>query len=302
MVKMNATAPERLREHRERSALPLSLSNARQLGGIVLRDGRRVRDGLLLRTSRLADASEEDLRVLRERYRLSLILDMRGESEIRRAPDPDVPGAKWVQTDIIDFAFLRESLLARAQGHASSLLDKPDEPGGERMLDWMIETAREGARSGRSDLGLGSAYAAYLESALGRENLGLFFHELAANESGAALWHCHTGKDRTGIAAGLILEVLGADWETIAADYETSNLYYADDVAALERRLREKGVEEEIMPPVCGFVGVHLPMLENAWKYMEREWGGPIGYLTRACGVTQDELAALRERYIEDGT
>ena len=106
MVKMNATAPERLREHRERSALPLSLNNARQLGGIVLRDGRRVRDGLLLRTSRLADASEEDLRVLRERYRLSLILDMRGESEIRRAPDPDVPGAKWVQTDIIDFAFL----------------------------------------------------------------------------------------------------------------------------------------------------------------------------------------------------
>ena len=45
MVKMNATAPERLREHRERSALPLSLNNARQLGGIVLRDGRLAAQG-----------------------------------------------------------------------------------------------------------------------------------------------------------------------------------------------------------------------------------------------------------------
>ncbi len=300
MVPMNFTPRERLLEHRERTALPLSLNNARQLGGIALPGGRRVRDGLLLRTTRLFDASEEDLRLLRERYHLSLILDMRGESEISRAPDPEIPGAKWVHTDIIDFDFLRRNLLARAQGHAASLLDKPDAPGGERMLDWMIETAREGARLGRSDLGLGSAYAAYLESALGREKLGLFFHELAANERGAALWHCHTGKDRTGIAAGLILEVLGADWDTIAADYETSNLYYEEDVAALARRLREKGVEEAIFPPVCGFVGVHLPMLENAWKYMARDWGGPIGYLTRACGVTEGELAALRERYIED--
>ena len=299
MVQMNFTQPERLEEHKERSALPLSLNNARELGGIALPDGRRVKRGLLLRTSRLSDASEDDLRALRERYHLSLIVDMRGDSEIVGAPDPEIPGAKWVQADIIDFELLRKSMLARAQGHAESFFDKPDENSGERMLDWMIAMAREGARLGRSDYGLAAAYAIYLESRQGREKLGLFFRELAANDRGAALWHCHTGKDRTGIAAGLILEVLGADWDTIAADYETSNLYYAADIAELERRLCEKGVEEAIRPPVCGFVGVHLPMLENAWKYMARDWGGPIGYLRRACGVTEQELALLRERCIE---
>ena len=295
---MNTTPEAVLEEHRVLTRLPLSLNNARELGGIVLRDGRRVKRGLLLRTTRLYDATEEDVRRLREKYRLSLILDMRGDEEIRRAPDPEIPGAKWVHTDIIDFAFLREILFARLQGHEADLPDKQDGQGFV-TLDMIVAAAREGARLGRSDLGLAAAYALYLESALGREKLGLFFHELAACESGAALWHCHTGKDRTGIAAGLILEVLGASWETIAADYETSNLFYEDEIASLESVLRERGVEEELYPPVCGFVGVHLPMLENAWKYMDEAWGGAIGYLKGACGVTEDELEALRERYIE---
>ncbi len=299
MVQMNTSPQAALERHSALTRLPLSIRNARELGGIVLKDGRRVKRGLLLRTTRLFDATEEDLRRLREDYRLSLILDMRGDDEIRRAPDPEIPGAKWVQTDIIDFSFLRESLIARAQGHGTEL---PDERKGQNFvtLDMIVAEARAGARLGRSDCGLAAAYALYLESARGRENLGLFFRELAACEHGAALWHCHTGKDRTGIAAGLILEVLGADWETIAADYETSNLFYGDEIAALENTLREKGVEEELYPPVCGFVGVHLPMLENAWKYMERAWGGALGYLRRACGVTENELEALRERCIED--
>ena len=294
---MNTTPEAVLEEHRVLTRLPLSLNNARELGGIVLRDGRRVKRGLLLRTTRLYDATEEDLRRLREKYRLSLILDMRGDEEIRRAPDPEIPGAKWVHTDIIDFAFLRGILFAHLQGHEADLPDKQDGQGFV-TLDMIVAAAREGARLGRSDLGLAAAYALYLESARGREKLGLFFHELAACESGAALWHCHTGKDRTGIAAGLILEVLGASWETIAADYETSNLFYEDEIASLESVLRERGVEEELYPPVCGFVGVHLPMLENAWKYMDEAWGGAIGYLKGACGVTEDELEALRERYI----
>ena len=298
MVGMNATPEEQLRRHLELCTLPLSMNNARELGGIVLADGRRVKRGLLLRTARLCDATEEDLRVLREDYRLSLVFDMRDRNEIRRAPDPALSGVKWVHTPIIDFSFLRDMIGERA-GNGDPSFD-PERFDMEDFLAWMIPAAREGYRLGRSDLGIGSAYAGYLAGAVGREKLGLFFHELAANEQGAALWHCHTGKDRTGIAAGLILEVLGADWDTILRDYEASNLNYRRDIENMERLLRARGVEEEIMPPLCGFVGVHRAMLENAWKYMAENWGGPIGYLRDACGVTADELSALRERCIED--
>ena len=297
MVEMNATPLPELERHRALTRLPLSLNNARELGGIVLRDGRRVKRGVLLRTTRLFDATEEDLRTLRETYRLSLIFDMREKSEVERRPDPEIPGAKWLHIPVIDFAFLREQIRAQADGKGEGF--DPERFDRESILLWMTEAAREGYRLGRSDLGLGAAYAAYLAGAVGRKSIGLFFRELAANKSGAALWHCHTGKDRTGIAAGLVLDVLGADWDTILRDYETSNLFFRSDIEEFEQMLRRRGVEEELLPPLCGFAGVHAPMLENAWKYMEKEFGGAAGYLREACGVSNDELDALCARYIE---
>lgn len=299
MVEMNVTPAAALERHRALTSLPLSLNNARELGGIVLRDGRRVKRGVLLRTSRLFDATEEDLRRLREDYGLSLILDMRESDEIRRAPDPEISGAKWLHTPVIDFAYIREKMASRIDGQFNGKSFDPEKLDRESILAWMTEAVREGRRLGRTDLGIGGAYAGYLAGAVGRRSIGLFFRELAANENGAALWHCHTGKDRTGIAAGLILDVLGADWDTILCDYECSNLFYRSDLEEIELLLRGRGIEEEILPPLCGFAGVHAPMLENAWKYMDRKWGGALGYLTAGCGVSADEIAALRERYIE---
>ena len=300
MVRMNSMPETALRRHLEQTRVPLSLNNARDLGGVVLRDGRRVKKGLLLRTSRLFDATEEDLRVLREDYGLSLIFDMREKEELLRAPDPEIPGAKWVHTPVIDFDYLTEKLRSRPD-RGDPPFD-PKEFGHEKVLTWMIDSTRLGFQTGRSDLGIGGAYAGYLAGTVGRNSLGLFFRELAACENGAALWHCHTGKDRTGIAAGLILDVLGADWDTILCDYEASNLCFLDEIAEMEQLLRERGVEEEILPPVCGLVGVHSTMLENAWAYMRRHWGGAEGYLIKRCGVSADELERLRRRLIEDGS
>lgn len=298
MIKMNTTPEAALEEHLERTRLPLSLNNARELGGIELKDGRRVRKGVLLRTTRLFDATEEDICLLRDEYRLSLIIDMREMQEIRRAPDPEIPGVKWVHAPVIDFGFVREKLASRPDGQLNGEAFDPETAEFGKLLDWMTDAARRGRRDGRSDLGIGAAYAAYLAGDVGRKNFGFFFHELAANKDGATLWHCHTGKDRTGIAAGLILDVLGADWDTILRDYETSNLFYRSELEKIEGVLRGRGVEEELLPPLCGFAGVHAPMLENAWKYMERNWGGAAGYLTGACGVTEEELGTLRERLI----
>ena len=38
--------------------------NARDLGGYVMKDGRKVREGLLLRAAHLADATDADLHYL----------------------------------------------------------------------------------------------------------------------------------------------------------------------------------------------------------------------------------------------
>ena len=45
------------------------------------------------------------------------------------------------------------------------------------------------------------------------------------NDLPGGVFHCFTGKDRTGILAALILGVCGASTEDIAADYSVSQLY-----------------------------------------------------------------------------
>ena len=46
MVRMNTTPDPLLEQHRALTRLPLSLRNARELGGIVLKDGRKIKRGL----------------------------------------------------------------------------------------------------------------------------------------------------------------------------------------------------------------------------------------------------------------
>ncbi|WP_367295985.1 tyrosine-protein phosphatase [Levilactobacillus yonginensis] len=52
-----------------------------------------------------------------------------------------------------------------------------------------------------------------------------FLNRLLTNQ-GATLFHCVTGKDRTGVAAVLILSALGMDKQTTVDDFMLSNYYY----------------------------------------------------------------------------
>ena len=55
------------------------VTNARQLGGYVTEDGRKVKDGVLIRSGALGTATEEDIRILTEDYNVKLIIDFRNE-------------------------------------------------------------------------------------------------------------------------------------------------------------------------------------------------------------------------------
>lgn len=57
------------------------------------------------------------------------------------------------------------------------------------------------------------------------------FRALEAGET-PILFHCSAGKDRTGVAAMLILLALGASDETICADYERTNLCRKAEIEA----------------------------------------------------------------------
>ena len=106
-----------------------------------------------------------------------------------------------------------------------------------------------------------------------------FFQAILACDEGAALWHCYVGRDRCGMASALMETALGVDRAEIERDYLATNVY-------APRELTENGAAS-------------LRSLRAAFDAAEREYDSVLGYIVEALGITEDELATLRNRYLE---
>jgi protein-tyrosine phosphatase len=114
----------------------------------------------------------------------------------------------------------------------------------------------------------------------------LLNHVLAANRR-SVLFHCAAGKDRTGVAAALVLTALDVPPKAIMEDYLLSNLYYRPTKPSSSDVLPDE-VREAI-------IKVRPSYLEAAFAAMTEGWGGPGEYLAKALGIGSPERAALRE-------
>ena len=124
------------------------------------------------------------------------------------------------------------------------------------------------------------------------------FGELLKGEVPLA-FNCSAGKDRTGIAAMLVLSALGVPRETAIADYLLSNRYYKpkppqpgaapDPTLAMFARL----------PPdvIKALMGVDRRYIDASLTAIDAK-GGMERYLREDLGLGPDELARLRKLYL----
>ena len=78
------------------------VENARQIGGYQTADGRHVREDVLLRSGKLSGATEEDLKILTEKYNLKQVVDFRTSGEVSSEPDPDIEGVTNTNVRVLD--------------------------------------------------------------------------------------------------------------------------------------------------------------------------------------------------------
>lgn len=65
------------------------------MGTLVMHNGQVVRSGMLVRSGCLAKATDSDVAVLKEKYRLSDVFDFRFEAEVNAAPDRIIDGVSY---------------------------------------------------------------------------------------------------------------------------------------------------------------------------------------------------------------
>ena len=241
------------------------IENVRDLGGLLRLDGAKTRGGLLLRAGRLNHATDADIRRLAD-MGLAAVIDFRDADEVRRAPDREVPGA--VYYNMAALPNLKDTF---------------------RPVDDPTYTAAEVHTDFRR------VYRYLAQSNEAQEAYAAFFRILLASEGRPVLWHCTQGKDRTGVAALLLLTALGIDDAAICRDYMLTNEFTQatlDRFAAMEDPPFAPDIAREIF----------LVFEDNLKLYrncLELEYGSVMNYLELVLGVGPDEIETLERYYLE---
>jgi protein-tyrosine phosphatase len=108
------------------------------------------------------------------------------------------------------------------------------------------------------------------------------FDQLLASDA-PVVFHCTAGKDRTGVAAALILLALGVPRDVVLADYLLTNQQSETPIEVLKVLWR-----------------VDDSFLAAALQAIDAQPGGLPAYLQQRLGLGPAALAALRARYLQE--
>ena len=239
--------------------------NFRDIGGYKTKSGKKVKLGKIYRSAEINNLSNDDLNKL-DHLGISYVLDFRGPAEFAAAPDKLPPHATRIS------------------------LPFGSENTGDRMK--MMKSMSEAKTADSIML----PYYANIEPFTKRYK-PVFETLLSNHQDSAILFHCPAGKDRTGIAAALILFALGVDEKTIMDDYLASNYYRKPDNERMKNMLvTAYHMNEEV---VAGVLGVKESYLQATIDAIKNNYGTIDNYLKKEMGLDKKNERILKEKYLQ---
>ncbi|MGK5546069.1 tyrosine-protein phosphatase [Streptomyces sp. URMC 127] len=259
-----------------------TIINLRDLGGIALTGDSAVRPGLLLRSGqldRLDPAADPAVAALG----IHTVVDLRTEHEREERPDQVPAGARLIVADVMaGGAAARAAADGGVPARLDSVLGSP-------------AVAEEHLGNGKAEKLLCDSYRSFVTSESACTAYGRLLSALAEPDCGPLLFHCTAGKDRTGWAAAVILLLLGADEETVRAEYLAVNPAVRAAFAPLSDRFTAAGGDPEIADAI---LGVRSAYLTAALEEMERTYGGVTAYVRDGLGIADEAVDRIRARCI----
>ncbi|MFD5476279.1 tyrosine-protein phosphatase [Streptomyces hawaiiensis] len=232
------------------------LYNFRDLGGYRTSDGRTVRWGRLFRSDSLGKLQGEDW----ERF-LALgvrtVIDLRHSWEVKRSGR--VPSFQGL-------AYHNLSIEHRPYDQAGL---SPDIAPALFLADKYTEVAHDGVNELRRAL------------------------EIIADDTSPLVFHCHSGKDRTGLLAMLVLALLGVHDDDIIADFALTEL-------ATERLVAEWHASYPDLTlrwPAYGRAPVEI--MQRFLESLATQYGSVHDYAVKQLGVDEELITGLRIQLLQ---
>ena len=247
-------------------------NNFRELGGYHADEGKTVKWGQIYRGFPTGRLTTEADRARLDGLGLRLILDLRSSAEAAKLPDYVPDGARLVQ-----ICGLRD-----ATGQEIDF--SPND------IQRLVQSA---------PAGMSLTQLMYRQMLTGNKAFKELFRALEAGET-PILFHCSAGKDRTGVAAMLILLALGASDETICADFVQTNVCRKAEIdALLAGHAEEIAADPSKRMRFCTQAGVDPGAAPYVLQVIREACGSAEEYLAREYGLTPARRMRLRRMYLE---
>lgn len=267
--------------------------NLRSLGGLQVRDGE-VAQNSLFRSATLGALSPTDGEALLG-LGVRRVFDFRTDGERSSAPDRLPQGMEHVALDVLgDHA----GDLAASLSHLGVPGQEPGAAPDPSQAAAIISGVNEALGNGRGAAMLRDSYTKIISSTSALHAYRDFYLSLSDGSNEGSLFHCTTGKDRTGWAAASLLMLLGADEDTVMADYLQTNIDILPMITPMLEKAEVAGIDPDLLRPV---LTVDPSFLDAAFTEMNSNFGSIDDYFAKGLGLDESHLAALRDRYVSKG-
>ncbi len=224
-----------------------NVRNIRDISGYRNEDGKRLLPGKLIRSGALAGATMNDLRLLTDKYKVRTVIDFRSVRESAHLRDPEIPGVKYFNLPV---------LVPETEKNSGSF---PSES---------------------------AIYAEMLFGELANRAYKRFFELLLTYGDKTVLFHDDLGKDETGVAAALLLSVLGFHDNLIIEEYMLSG--------------KDPEIHKltEMRPGLttAGIISSHP--LEYALTRVQIEYGSITEYVKKTLYVSNEDIRRLKKLFL----
>lgn len=242
--------------------------NFRDIGGIPTQDGRVVNWGTIYRSGKLSGLSKRDLRYF-ENLGINTILDFRNDIEIEKDPD------RYPTSYDILYKQYPIGGKSGATYVAYEAKVRSGEVSGSQSKDLFIELMRQFADSIAQD------FKPVLD-------------HLKDESTTPLLYHCTSGKDRTGFATAMILSALNVDREIIVNDYMMSNFYRFKKIKGNLFKAKLIRMDAEMLSYV---MQVSEDYINAVFTVIDEKHGGIDQYLAEQFGLTEAVREELVQKY-----
>lgn len=227
-----------------------------------------IKEKRLIRGETLLKLNKKDINKLVNEYNLKLVIDLRTKQEHDDKPDIDIDGVENIHIPLITM----EEMGASSEKEGKKLVVK------NRALPDIYDYYRKMVTPKRKD------------------DWTRLFDYLINNKGGSIFFHCTAGKDRSGVAAAIILSALGVEKETIYNDYLLTN---ENPVVPFSYKMFALSLDRKTRKEFMNYFKANKGYLDAAFDYIDELYGNMDNFLKDVCGLSEEKRNQLKANYLK---